>query len=182
MRVLPIRLAPGTDLRLALEQVLQEQKEQAGWVLSGIGSLSVAPLRLAGQEELSILEGDLEILTLTGSLRSNQFHLPLKAGAQLVGSGFPMDHSPVSLGLTTTNGFTSGTRASSADRLRLWEGDTTEGAATYRSLFLQQRSTGSIWIQENDAGQLDQSRAVLLAPSQALFLLPKTALPDFREP
>jgi len=48
MRVLPIRLASGTDLRLLLEQVLQEQKVQAGWVLSGIGSLSVAPLRLAG--------------------------------------------------------------------------------------------------------------------------------------
>ena len=75
MRVLPIRLAPGTDLRLALEQVLQEQKEQAGWVLSGIGSLSVAPLRLAGQEELSILEGDLEILTLTGSLSPDGAHL-----------------------------------------------------------------------------------------------------------
>ena len=75
MRVLPIRLAPGTDLRLALEQVLQEQKEQAGWVLSGIGSLSVAPLLLAGQQELSILEGDLEILTLTGTLSPDGAHL-----------------------------------------------------------------------------------------------------------
>jgi predicted DNA-binding protein with PD1-like motif len=68
MRVVPIRLTPGTDLRLGLEQVLQEQKEQAGWVLSGIGSLSVAPLRPAVQEELTVLEGDLEILTLAGSL------------------------------------------------------------------------------------------------------------------
>ena len=75
MRVLPIRLAPGTDLRLALEQVLQEQKEQAGWVLSGIGSLSVAPLRLAGEQELSLLEGDLEILTLTGTLSPDGAHL-----------------------------------------------------------------------------------------------------------
>ena len=81
MRVLPIRLAPGTDLRLALEQVLQEQKEQAGWVLSGIGSLSVAPLRLAGQDELSILEGDLEILTLTGSLSPDGAHLHISAAA-----------------------------------------------------------------------------------------------------
>jgi hypothetical protein len=149
-----------------------------GWTGSVVGTNILAP----GEGLIVHARTSAVTLTLTGSLRSNQFHLPLKAGAQLVGSGFPMDHSPVSLGLTTTNGFTSGTRASSADRLRLWEGDTTEGAATYRSLFLQQRSTGSIWIQENDAGQLDQSRAVLLAPSQALFLLPKTALPDFREP
>jgi predicted DNA-binding protein with PD1-like motif len=75
MRVLPIRLAPGTDLRLFQEQLLQEQKEQAGWVLSGIGSLSVAPLRLAGQEELIVLEGDLEILTLSGSLSPDGAHL-----------------------------------------------------------------------------------------------------------
>jgi predicted DNA-binding protein with PD1-like motif len=75
MRVVPIRLTPGTDLRLGLEQVLQEQKEQAGWVLSGIGSLSVAPLRLAGQKELSILEGDLEIITLAGSLSADGAHL-----------------------------------------------------------------------------------------------------------
>jgi uncharacterized protein len=81
MRVLPIRLAPGTDLRLALEQVLQEQKEQAGWVLSGIGSLSVAPLRLAGQEELTILEGDLEILTLAGSLSLDGAHLHISLAA-----------------------------------------------------------------------------------------------------
>ncbi len=81
MRVLPIRLASGTDLRLALEQVLQEQKEQAGWVLSGIGSLSVAPLRLAGQQELSILEGDLEIITLAGSLSPDGAHLHISVAA-----------------------------------------------------------------------------------------------------
>ena len=81
MRALPIRLAPGTDLRLALEQVLQEQKEQAGWVLSGIGSLSVAPLRLAGEEELSILEGDLEIITLAGSLSPDGAHLHISVAA-----------------------------------------------------------------------------------------------------
>jgi predicted DNA-binding protein with PD1-like motif len=78
MRVLPIRMAPGTDLRLLLEQLLQEQREQAGWVLSGIGSLSLAPLRLAGQEEFSILEDDLEILTLAGSLLLDAAHLLIR--------------------------------------------------------------------------------------------------------
>ena len=43
--------AEAEETRGLREQVLQEQREQAGWVLSGIGSLSVAPLRLAGQEE-----------------------------------------------------------------------------------------------------------------------------------
>jgi predicted DNA-binding protein with PD1-like motif len=75
IKVLPIRLIPGADLRLSLEKVLADQGEQAGWVLSGIGSLSTAPLRLAGKEELTILEGDLEILTLAGSLSSYGAHL-----------------------------------------------------------------------------------------------------------
>ena len=44
-------------------------------MLSGIGSLSVAPLRLAGQEELTVLEGDLEIITLSGSLSPDGAHL-----------------------------------------------------------------------------------------------------------
>jgi predicted DNA-binding protein with PD1-like motif len=81
MRVLPVRLAPGADLRLGLEQVLADQGEQAGWVLSGIGRLSVAPLRLAGQEELTILEGDLEILTLAGSLSIDGAHLHISVAA-----------------------------------------------------------------------------------------------------
>jgi len=40
MRVVPIRLAPASDLRLALEQLLAPAGVEAGWVLSGIGSLS----------------------------------------------------------------------------------------------------------------------------------------------
>lgn len=79
--MLPVRLAPGTDLRLGLEQVLADQGEQAAWVLSGIGSLSVAPRRLAGQEELTILEGDLEIITLAGSLTSDRAHLHISLAA-----------------------------------------------------------------------------------------------------
>ncbi len=79
--MLPVRLAPGADLRLGLEQVLADQGEQAGWVLSGIGSLSVAPLRLAGQGELIILNGDLEILTLAGSLSLDGAHLHISLAA-----------------------------------------------------------------------------------------------------
>ena len=75
MKVVPLRLQPGEDLRRALEAWTNGQGVQAGWVLSGIGSLSVAPLRLAGQEELTVLEGDLEILTLAGSLSLDGAHL-----------------------------------------------------------------------------------------------------------
>jgi predicted DNA-binding protein with PD1-like motif len=73
--LVPMRLSPGQDLRLALQQWLAEQQLQAAWVVSGIGSLSLAPLRLAGQEGFMTLAGDLEILTLSGSLSLDGAHL-----------------------------------------------------------------------------------------------------------
>jgi hypothetical protein len=48
MKGVPLRLQPGEDLRLALEAWKGAQQEQAGCLISGIGSLSVARLRLAG--------------------------------------------------------------------------------------------------------------------------------------
>ena len=42
MKVVPLRLQPGDDLRQALETWTGEQEEQAGCVISAVGSLSVA--------------------------------------------------------------------------------------------------------------------------------------------
>jgi predicted DNA-binding protein with PD1-like motif len=88
MRVLPIRLSPGQDLRQALEGALAPEHAQAGWVLSGIGSLSVARLRLAGHTEITTLQGDLEILSLAGSLSLDGAHLHIsvaRASGQVIG-------------------------------------------------------------------------------------------------
>lgn len=75
MQTLPLRLLPGQDLRAALEAVLGEHTAVAAFVLQGIGSLSVAQLRLAGAEQATELIGDLEILTLAGSLAPDGAHL-----------------------------------------------------------------------------------------------------------
>ena len=73
MQALPLRLTPGQDLRLAIEAALGSHT--AGFVLQGIGSLSVAQLRYAGAEALTTLRGDLEILTLAGSMAPDGAHL-----------------------------------------------------------------------------------------------------------
>jgi predicted DNA-binding protein with PD1-like motif len=75
MKVVPLRLRPGDDLRLALEAWMGQQEETAGCMISGIGSLSVAQLRLAGQQKSSTLTGDLEILSLSGTLSADGAHL-----------------------------------------------------------------------------------------------------------
>lgn len=75
MQALPLRLAPQQDLRAALEAVLAAHGATAGFVLQAIGSLSVARIRYAGMAHGTELRGDMEILTLAGSLSPDGAHL-----------------------------------------------------------------------------------------------------------
>jgi hypothetical protein len=75
METLPLRISPDMDLRQSLEDALATCKSRAAFVLSGIGSLSSARLRLAGAAEPATLSGDLEILTLAGTLSRDGSHL-----------------------------------------------------------------------------------------------------------
>ena len=75
MKVLPLRLQPGADLRRVMEAWIAEKEEQAGCVISAVGSLSVAQLRFAGATEATVIRGDLEILSLAGTLSPDGAHL-----------------------------------------------------------------------------------------------------------
>ncbi|MFM0325019.1 PPC domain-containing DNA-binding protein [Caballeronia glebae] len=75
MHAMTLRLSPGDDLRAALDQALRAHRFSAAYVLQGIGSLSVARLRYAGRDEAAELRGDLEILTLAGTLSEQGPHL-----------------------------------------------------------------------------------------------------------
>jgi uncharacterized protein len=75
MQTHPVRLTPGDDLRGALENTLRALDLEAAFVLQGIGSLSVAQLRFAGAGHATELRGDLEILTLAGSISPDGAHL-----------------------------------------------------------------------------------------------------------
>ncbi|MCP9784112.1 DNA-binding protein [Cyanobium sp. WKJ7-Wakatipu] len=75
MKVVPLRLQPGADLRGALDAWMGKQEAQAGCLISAVGSLSVAELRLAGASEATVILGDLEILSLSGTLSRDGAHL-----------------------------------------------------------------------------------------------------------
>ena len=75
MKVVPLRLQPGDDLRQALEAWIGEQQEQAGCLISAVGSLSLAQLRFAGAAEATVIRGELEILSLSGTLSPDGAHL-----------------------------------------------------------------------------------------------------------
>lgn len=72
---LPLRLLPGDDLRQALQAALAAQGSQAAFVVAGIGSLSMTRLRLAGADAPIEWAGDVEILSLCGSIGRGHSHL-----------------------------------------------------------------------------------------------------------
>lgn len=80
MRSLPVRLHPQQDLRSALMAVLVKEGVDAAFVMQGIGSLDGARIRFAGVGEPAELQGDLEILTLAGSISPDGVHLHITVG------------------------------------------------------------------------------------------------------
>jgi uncharacterized protein len=71
----PLRIPPGVDLRRALESAVATRICRAAFLMTGIGSLSGARLRRAAATEPDAIAGDLEILTLAGTIAGNGSHL-----------------------------------------------------------------------------------------------------------
>jgi predicted DNA-binding protein with PD1-like motif/glutaredoxin len=76
MRCLALHLEPGTDVRQALEQVAA-QEGGSGFVLSVVGNLSQAAFQCPGKASPTLLAGELEIITLQGTLAAGGVHLHL---------------------------------------------------------------------------------------------------------
>lgn len=76
MRALPLHLEAGSDLRASLEQLAVEA-QASGFVLSVVGNLSQACFACPGQDEPTRVLGELEIITLQGTLSPQGVHLHL---------------------------------------------------------------------------------------------------------
>ena len=88
MQSLPLKLAPGSDLRLSLEELAQRDSI-SGFVLGVVGNLTKASFQCPGQAEPTVLEGDLEVITLNGTFSPEgvHLHLSLSDGACQVWGG-----------------------------------------------------------------------------------------------
>ena len=73
------RLKPGDELQSALKRIASEHKLKAGVVVSAVGSLKVASLRMAGASEPTMIEGPLEIVSVTGTISDTSMHVHLSA-------------------------------------------------------------------------------------------------------
>jgi predicted DNA-binding protein with PD1-like motif len=77
MKNYTFRLRAGHDLFDSIQTFVQKQGIQAGCVISGVGSLTHATLRLANREFFTKYEGHFEIVSITGLVSAHGSHLHL---------------------------------------------------------------------------------------------------------
>jgi predicted DNA-binding protein with PD1-like motif/glutaredoxin len=88
MDTLTLHLEPGQDLLLSLSAIAQE-KRISGFLLGVVGNLSKASFQCPGRDKPTVLEGELEIITLNGTFDADgvHLHLSLSDGACQVWGG-----------------------------------------------------------------------------------------------
>lgn len=75
MKTYTFRLKPCQDLFDSIESVVTENSIEAGCVLSSVGSLTHATLRLANREYFTEYEGHFEIVSMTGTISTSGSHI-----------------------------------------------------------------------------------------------------------
>jgi len=82
MNSIALRLTPQQDLKQELDEFARQQAIEAACILTCVGSLTQAKLRLAGQSEATIYQDKFEIVSLTGVLSQygSHYHIALADG------------------------------------------------------------------------------------------------------
>jgi uncharacterized protein len=75
MKTYTLRLHPGQDLKLELIHFAENQNFQAAFLITCVGSLTRAALRLANQPQTDFFEDKFEIVSLVGTLSKDGPHL-----------------------------------------------------------------------------------------------------------
>lgn len=76
------RLQPGMDLKLKLEEFARANDSNGSVIVTCVGSLKQASLRLAKGTQSVNFEGPFEILSLVGTLCKDGVHLHISLGDQ----------------------------------------------------------------------------------------------------
>jgi predicted DNA-binding protein with PD1-like motif len=97
LQVVAIRLRPGQDLKQILDAWARENAVQAAVVLTCVGSLRRAALRLADQPGPTLFEGKFEIVSLTGTLSvyGSHYHIAISDAVGQTLGGHLMEGSLV---------------------------------------------------------------------------------------
>ncbi|MBB5033349.1 putative Ig domain-containing protein [Prosthecobacter vanneervenii] len=110
----------------------------SGSWISDILSMNARPFA-AHEAAMVQIRGAGNVLMFTGEVRQTSLATALVAGTQLIAPGWPVvTQAPVS-------GLTSGTTPDNADRLRIWDGDTTPSATDYTGYYLDGTTNPPAW-------------------------------------
>ena len=82
MKIHTFRLKPQQDLFDSIEVFVKQNNIEAGCILSSVGSLTHATLRLANREYYNEYEGHFEIVSMTGtvSIHGSHIHVAISDG------------------------------------------------------------------------------------------------------
>lgn len=78
-KIIAVRLRPKDDLKQALENITRENRLSAAAIVSAVGSLASASIRL-GTGEVKNLNGPFEIVALSGTLGQGGMHVHIAVG------------------------------------------------------------------------------------------------------
>ena len=83
MDMFAFRLKPGQDLRNELESFALSNNVPAGVIITCVGSLKIAVLRLADGKSIKYFNGPLEIVSLVGTISDKGAHLHMSISDSL---------------------------------------------------------------------------------------------------
>ncbi len=75
MKTHAFRLQPNQDLKISIKNYVRENQIKAGVILSCVGSLNGATLRMADENITKVFDGKFEIVSLVGTLSPDGCHL-----------------------------------------------------------------------------------------------------------
>ncbi len=79
MKIYTFRLKPGNDLKTEIENFVKSKNIQAGFIVTCVGGLNQATLRMAGaqpdKQDIRTYQGDYEITSLVGTVSAHGTHL-----------------------------------------------------------------------------------------------------------
>lgn len=91
MKLHTFRINPGNDLKTEIEKFIQTKGIKAGFIITCVGGLSQATMRMAGalpdKQDIRTYDGDFEITSLTGTVSVNGVHLHMSISDK-EGQGF----------------------------------------------------------------------------------------------
>ena len=91
MKLHTFRIKPSNDLKIELEKYVKANNIQAGFIITCVGGLSQATMRMAGampeKQDIRTYEGDFEITSLVSTVSVNGVHLHMSISDK-EGKGF----------------------------------------------------------------------------------------------